>query len=88
MKVYHVTSMKKLLKYKAEGIIKPPVRAWADIFEAVRFSCQTGRPIILRLRFPDNAEVLPGHGGNARVLYQPFKVDQIVGERYELSELP
>jgi hypothetical protein len=27
MKVYHVTSMKKLLKYKSEGVIRPPVRA-------------------------------------------------------------
>jgi len=79
MKVYHVTSMKKLLKYKAEGIIKPPVRAWADVFEAVRFSCQTGRPIILRLKFPDNADRLPGHGGNARVLYSPYRVEHIIG---------
>ncbi len=38
MKVYHVTSMKKLLKYKSEGVIRPPVRAWADVYEAIRFS--------------------------------------------------
>jgi hypothetical protein len=37
MKVYHVTSMKKLLKYKSEGVIKPPVRAWVDVYEAIRF---------------------------------------------------
>ena len=80
MKVYHVTSMKKLLKYKAEGLIKPPVRAWADVFEAVRFSCQTGRPIILRLKFPDNADALPGHGGNARVLYNDYSVLDIIGD--------
>jgi len=77
MKVYHVISHKKLKKYESCGHINPPVRAWADIFEAVRFSCQTGRPIILRLKFPDNAEVLPGHGGNARVLYKPYNLDQI-----------
>jgi len=50
MKVYHVTSMKKLLKYKSEGVIKPPVRAWVDVYEAIRFSVNTGRPIILRLK--------------------------------------
>ena len=81
MKVYHVTSMKKLLKYKSEGVIKPPVRAWADVYEAIRFSVQTGRPIILRLNFPNDAEVLSGHGGNARVLYNSYKVDHILGDR-------
>ncbi len=80
MKVYHVTSMKKLLKYKKEGVIKPPVRAWADAYEAIRFSCQTGRPIILRLNFPNDSERLPGHGGNARVLYSSYKINHIIGE--------
>lgn len=75
MKVYHVTSPKKLLKYQRTGKILPPVRAWCDIAEAVRFSCQTGRPIILRLRFPDNAPRLEGHGGNAVVLQTPFILD-------------
>jgi hypothetical protein len=66
MKVYHVTSPKKLSKYQKAGKIKGPVvRAWADIYEAVRFSCSTGRPIILRLKFPDDAKRLPGHQGNA-----------------------
>ena len=27
----------KLLKYKSEGVIKPPVRAWVDVYEAIRF---------------------------------------------------
>lgn len=72
MKVYHVTSPKKLAKYQKEGIIKAPVRAWCDIFEAVRFSCSTGRPIILRLKFPDNAKRLGGHDGNAVFLEEDF----------------
>jgi len=80
MKVYHVTSMKKLLKYKSEGVIKPPVRAWADVYEAIRFSVNTGRPIILRLNFPNNADVLEGHGGNARVLNTNYKIDHVLGE--------
>jgi hypothetical protein len=73
MKVYHVTSPKKLSKYQKEGKIKGPiVRAWADIYEAIRFSCSTGRPIILRLKFPDDAKRLPGHQGNAVYLDGDF----------------
>jgi len=72
MKVYHVCSPKKLKKYQDTGCILPPVRAWADIYEAVRFSCSTGRPIILRLKFPDDCKRLPGHKGNAVVMYQSF----------------
>ena len=72
MNVYHVTSPKKLEKYQREGKIKSPVRAWADIYEAVRFSCSTGRPIILRLKFPDDAKRLPGHQGNAVYLEDDF----------------
>lgn len=72
MKVYHVTSPKKFQKYPEAGCIKPPVRAWADVFEAVRFSCSTGREIILRLKFPNDCERLPSHGGNAVVLHEPF----------------
>lgn len=78
MKVYHVTSTKKLLSYKEAGCIKGPVRAWADIFEAVRFSVSTGRPVILRLRFPNDAEVLSGHGGNARVVYDDFDLKDVL----------
>lgn len=74
MKVYHVCSLKKLEKYLKEGKIKPPVRAWCDIYEAVRFSCSTGRFIILRLKFPDDAIKCPGHRGNAVMLTEPFIV--------------
>ena len=58
MIVYHVTSLKKLNKYIESGMILPPVRAWEDIEQAERMSISTGRKIILRLRFPDNAEKL------------------------------
>lgn len=72
--------MKKLEIYKNVGYIKPPVRAWADIYEAVRFSCSTGRPIIMRLKFPNDAKRLPGHQGNAVVLYQSFDISNVLGE--------
>ena len=61
MIVYHVTSLKKLNKYLKSGQIEPPVRAWENIEQAERMSLSTGRRIILRLKFPDNAEKLPGH---------------------------
>ena len=81
MKVYHVTSPKKLAKYQADGKIRAPVRAWCDIFEAVRFSCSTGREIILRLKFPDDAKRLGGHGGNAVFLEEDFKLpESLIGK--------
>ena len=72
MTVYHVTSLKKLNKYLQHGKILPPVRAWENIEQAERMSKSTGRKIILRLRFPDNAEKLEGHFNQARVLYTPY----------------
>lgn len=72
MIVYHVTTLKKLNKYVKSGKILPPVRAWEDIRQAERMSISTGRKIILRLSFPDNAEKLEGHFNQARVLYKPY----------------
>ena len=77
MIVYHVTSLKKLSKYIENGEIRPPVRAWETIEQAERMSISTGRLIILRLRFPDNAEKLEGHFNQARVLYEPYILDNI-----------
>lgn len=75
MTVYHVTSLKKLNRYLKTGAILPPVRAWENIEQAERMSKSTGRKIILRLRFPDNAEKLEGHFNQARVLYEPYILD-------------
>jgi len=63
---WHVCSIKKFLKYLHEGRIRAPVRAWMDIKEAERFSKQTGRQIILRLKFDEKeAKKLGGHKGKA-----------------------
>ena len=70
------------MKYRESGRIKPPVRAWSCIEEAERFSKQTGRPIILRLKFPENAEVLEGHKGMARVIHQPYEVGDLLGKAF------
>ena len=77
MTVYHVTSLKKLNKYLENGKILPPVRAWENIEQAERMSKSTGRKIILRLRFPDNADKLDGHFNQARVLYVPYILDSM-----------
>lgn len=72
MIVYHVCSSKKFLQYKKTGFILPPVRAWENIQQAERMSINTGRRVIVRLRFPDNAEKLKGHFNQARVMHEPI----------------
>ena len=72
MIVYHVTSLKKLNKYLKSGHINPPVRAWENIEQAERMSLSTGRRIILRLKFPNDADKLEGHFNQARVLKIPY----------------
>lgn len=72
MIVYHVTTSKKLKKYETCGCINAPVRAWKNIQQAERMSLSTGRRIILRLKFPDNAQTLEGHFGEAVVLNQNY----------------
>ena len=77
MVVYHVTTLKKLNKYLKTGYIKPPVGAWDSIEQAERMSKSTGRKIILRLKFPDNADKCEGHFNQARILYEPYILDSI-----------
>ena len=77
MTVYHVTTLKKLNKYLKTGYIKPTVRAWDSIEQAERMSKSTGRKIILRLKFPDNADKCEGHFNQARILYEPYILDSI-----------
>ena len=79
MIVFHVCGISKLDHYRQLGYIKGPVRAWASMDGAVRFSCQTGRPIILRLKFPDDARILEGHKGEARWVEGNVDVRNIVG---------
>ena len=62
--VYHVTSEKKLQKYKNTGCILPPVRAWEKIDDALDFSFRTGRVIILRIKLYEKLR-LAGHKGKA-----------------------
>ena len=76
MIVWHCTSLKKLNKYLKSGQINPPVRAWENIEQAQRMSISTGRRIILRLKFPNDAPKLEGHFNQARVLNYPLKLEE------------
>ena len=75
MIVWHVTSRKKLLKYIEQRGIESPIRAWKDIKDAERFSKQTGRQIILRLKFPSNALALEGHQNKAVYLNEFYNLN-------------
>ena len=75
MVVWHVASLKKAMKYRQTGQILPPVRAWRDIRSAERFSKQTGRRVILRLKFPASAMRLPGHRGEAVFINEGYRLD-------------
>jgi len=72
--LYHVCSAKKLAKYKHTGFIKPPVRAWRTIEKAEKFSKQTGRHVIIRLKYNPSFKPLFGHEGLAVVSANPYEV--------------
>ncbi len=78
MIVFHVCTIKKLKRYRENGGIKPPVRAWENIKQAERMSLSTGRKIILRLKFPNDAKKLDGHFNQARVLNEIYEWEKIV----------
>ena len=72
MIVYHVTTLKKLNRYATTGRIYAPVRAWETIEQAERMSISTGRRVILRLKFPNDAPKLEGHFNKARVMNSDY----------------
>jgi hypothetical protein len=72
MIVYHVIGITDFLTCLNQGYLPAPVRAWENVTEAERFSKQTGRALILRLKFPEEAEKLFGHKNMARVLYNHY----------------
>ena len=75
---YHVTTKKKLDKYVSSGFIKAPARVWINIEEAERFSKQTGRKIILRLKIKKmDFEKLEGHKNMALISYKNLEVNSL-----------
>lgn len=57
---YHVTTPKKLDRYKATGGILPPVRFWPNRFTAERWAKKTGRSVILEIEVSQSYP-LPDH---------------------------
>jgi len=72
--IYHVTSHKKLSKYVASNEIHAPVRAWLNIGAAERFSKQTGRQIILRLKKNPSFMPYAGHRGEAVISHENYSL--------------
>lgn len=72
MIVYHVCTIKKFQKYIHSKGIEPPVRAWENLKQAERMSISTGRGVILRLNFPEDAPKLEGHFGQARYIEEKY----------------
>lgn len=57
---YHVTTERKLERYRATGSILPPVRFWPNLYTAEKWSKKTGRNIILEIKC-DTSYPLPDH---------------------------
>lgn len=58
---FHVTTAKKLERYRATGGILPPVRFWPLESVAKMWSNQTGRTVILKIEAADPVYPLPDH---------------------------
>jgi hypothetical protein len=77
MIVYHVIGITDFMDSVQRGCLTKPVRAWININEAERFSIQTGRSMILRLKFPMDTPKLEGHKGKAVILDNTYPISQI-----------
>ena len=75
--IWHVTTAAKLRRYIASGAILPPVRAWESEDAAARFSRQTGRRLILRLRRDPTFARLDGHRGEALISSAPYRLESL-----------
>ena len=57
---YHVTTPRKLQRYKKTGCILPPVRFWPNEYTAHKWAKKTLRSIILKIEV-DQYYPLPDH---------------------------
>lgn len=64
MKLYHVTTPKKLARYISTGAILPPVRGFAFRARAEEWAKRTGRTVILEIE-GGPAYPLPDHRPHA-----------------------
>jgi hypothetical protein len=84
MIVWHCIGAGKLQRCLRNGYLTAPVRGWKDIKSAERFSKQTGRSIILRLKFPNGERVkqLEGHKDEAVFIEGTYPLDKIFGKHF------
>lgn len=60
MKLYHVTTPKKVKRYRETGKIISPVRGFTTLIAAMAWAIKVGRSVILEIEAP-NAYKLPDH---------------------------
>lgn len=58
--LYHVTTPKKVRKYRKTGSILSPVRGFTTLIAAMAWAIKTGRSVILEFK-ADNPYKLPNH---------------------------
>lgn len=75
--IYHVCSLKKFNMYMEHNLIKGPVRAWLNIEAAERFSKQTGRKIIIRIKLNKSFRPYEGHKGEAVISDDMYVLDSM-----------
>jgi hypothetical protein len=77
MILWHVTTYKKLKLYHNSGFIIPPVRSWKNIEDAVNFSKQTGRGIIIRLKSDSSFKRDTNYNKEVYTSNTPYSVSNI-----------
>lgn len=75
MKGWHVTTPKKLARYRATGGILPPVCFWAFEASAQAWARKTGRTVILQIEV-QIAYPLPDHRPRGHAFWSPEMVRQ------------
>lgn len=61
MEGYHVTTAKKLERYRKTGCILPPVRFWPNEYTARKWMRKTKRDVLVKFERPDESYPLPDH---------------------------
>ena len=83
MIAYHVTTEKKLARYKSTGAILPPVRFWSTLEAATRWARKTGRDLLARFDAPCRSWPLPIKGGawwtDQIIMIQDISVEELSG---------
>ena len=67
---FHVTTPKKLERYKQTGAILPPVRFWKWLASSKQWATKVNRSIILRIEVSE-AYPLPDHQPRGHAYWSP-----------------